>query len=165
MARLLRVSRSGYYRWAKQRAGLPGLRAARQMELDRRVREIFADSHDTYGAPRITAEVRARGGSVNVKTVAASMRRQGLEGISPRGFRPVTTIGTTPSHRIPDRVNRQWDTGELNRVWVSDVTYLRTGEGWLYLCVVRDGCSRRVLGWAMDSHQDTGLDRTGTDHG
>lgn len=94
---------------------------------------------------------------MNVKTVAASMRRQGLEGISPRMFTPVTTIPGTPTHRIPDRVKRAWDTGELNRVWISDITYLRTSEGWLYLCVVRDACSRRVLGWAMDSHQDADL--------
>ncbi len=85
------------------------------------------------------------------------MRRQGLEGICPRGFTPETTIPGTPTHAIPDRANRKWDTGELNAVWISDITYLRTGEGWLYLCVVRDGCSRRVLGWAMDSHQDADL--------
>ena len=85
------------------------------------------------------------------------MRRQGLEGVSPRRFTPVTTIPGVPAHRIPDRVNRRWDTGELNQVWISGITYLRTGEGWLYLCVVRDACSRRVLGWAMDSHQDADL--------
>ena len=92
------------------------------------------------------------------RTVAASMRRQGLGGISPYAFKPVTTIPGTPAHRFPDPMNRDWDTGELNRVWISEITYLRTGEGWwLYLCVVRDGCSRRMPGWAMDSRQDSDL--------
>ena len=104
-----------------------------------------------------TADLHEAGSPVNVKTVAASLRRQGLEGVSPRGFRPVTTIPGVATHSIPDRVQRVWDTGRLNTVWISDITYLRTGEGWLYLCVVRDGCSRRVLGWAMDTHQDTNL--------
>lgn len=99
----------------------------------------------------------AKGQPVNVKTVAASMRRQGLEGISPRAFRPVTTIAGVRSHRIGDLVERRWDTGVLNRVWVSDITYLPTGEGFLYLCVVIDGCSRRVVGWAMGSHQTADL--------
>ena len=125
--------------------------------LDERVRVFHAASDGVYRAPRITADFRDSGTPVNVKTVAASLRRQGLEGVSPRGFRPVTTIPGVATHSIPDRVQRVWDTGRLNTVWISDITYLRTGEGWLYLCVVRDGCSRRVLGWAMDTHQDTNL--------
>ncbi|QXT61750.1 IS3 family transposase [Tessaracoccus palaemonis] len=157
MARLLRVSRSGYYQWAQRRVAGPSSRARRQASLDERVRALHEASDQVYGAPRITADLHQEGTAVNVKTVASSLRRQGLEGISPRSFSPVTTIPGVPTHHIPDRVSREWDTGELNRVWVSDITYLRTGEGWLYLCVVRDGCSRRVLGWAMDSHQDSDL--------
>lgn len=157
MARLVRVSRQGYYRWARARTGRPGPQAVRREQIDEAVRASHAASDEVYGAPRITADLHDNGLVVNVKTVAASMRRQGLEGISPRMFTPVTTIAGTPTHQIPDRVKRRWDTGRLNRVWISDITYLRTGEGWLYLCVVRDGCSRRVLGWAMDSHQDADL--------
>ncbi len=157
MARLLEVSRSGYYRWAARQKSELGPRAVRQASLDQRVRQLHAASDGVYGAPRITADLHAEGRAVNVKTVAASMRRQGLEGISPRGLRPVTTIAGVWTHHIPDLVEQQWDTGELNRVWISDITYLRTREGWLFLCVVRDACSRRVLGWAMDSHQDSDL--------
>lgn len=69
----------------------------------------------------------------------------------------MTTIPGASIHRIPDRVEGQWDRGELNHVWISDITYLRTGEGWLYLCAIRDACSRRVIGWAMDSAQTTDL--------
>lgn len=157
MARLLRVSRQGYYRWAARRAGAPGPQAARRDQIDAAVRASHMASDQVYGAPRITADLHDDGLMVDVKTVAASMRRQGLEGISPRMWTPVTTLGGVATHRIADLVERQWDTGQLNRVWISDITYLRTGEGWLYLCVVRDGCSRRVLGWAMDSHQSTDL--------
>lgn len=157
MARLLQVSRSGYYRWVGQRNAEPSPQQTRRAVLDEQVRDLFDASDQVYGAPRITADLHAAGHRVNVKTVAASMRRQGLEGISPRMFTPVTTIPGVSTHQIPDRVGRRWDTGELNRVWISDITYLRTGEGWLYLCVVRDACSRRVLGWAMDSGQDADL--------
>ncbi|AGF73047.1 hypothetical protein A605_10235 [Corynebacterium halotolerans YIM 70093 = DSM 44683] len=108
-------------------------------------------------APRITIDLHAEDIFVNKKTVAKAMRRLGIEGISPRSWVPVTTIPGRPTHSIPDRVKRLFDTGELNRVWMSDITYLRTGEGWLYLCAVCDGCSRRVLGWAMDSTQTTDL--------
>lgn len=91
------------------------------------------------------------------KTVAKAMRRMGIEGISPRSWVPVTTIPGTSTHNIPDRVKRTWDTGTLNKVWISDTTYLRTREGWLYLCAIRDGHSRRVLGWAMGATHTTDL--------
>jgi len=154
MARLLNVSRSGCYAWRSRPAGP---RARRQEVLDAVVRDAHRASDGVYGAPRVRAELAASGIHVDVKTVAASMRRQGLEGVSPRTFRPVTTIPGIPTHAIPDLVGRRWDQGALNQVWISDITYLRTGEGWLYLAVVRDACSRRVLGWAMDRTQTTDL--------
>ena len=120
--------------------------------------QIWSDSDRVYGAPRITAELAERYGiALNRKTVAKRMRLMGIEGISPRAFVPVTTIQSKRKSTLPDLVRRMFDAGELNRVWMSDITYLRTGEGWLYLCVIRDGHSRRVLGWAMDSVQDTSL--------
>lgn len=81
----------------------------------------------------------------------------GIEGNSPRVFVPVTTIQAKRKSTLPDLVKRMFDTGELNRVWMSDITYLPTAEGWLYLCEVRDGHSRRVLGRARDSVQYTYL--------
>lgn len=157
MARLLGVSRSGYYRWRNARAAGPTASAVRREELDRRVRASHEDSKETYGSPRVHADLVDDGFCVDRKTVARSMRRQGLEGVSPRRFAPVTTIPGIPTHVIPDRVERRWDRGVLDAVWISDITYLLTGEGWLFLCVVRDAHSRRVLGWAMDSHQDADL--------
>ena len=94
---------------------------------------------------------------MNRKTVAKRMRMMGIEGISPRAFVPVTTIQSTRRSTLPDLVKRLFDQGQLNRVWMSDITYLRTSQGWLYLCVIRDGHSRRVLGWSMDSVQDSYL--------
>ncbi|WKS42477.1 IS3 family transposase [Corynebacterium propinquum] len=152
MARLLKVSRSGYYTWAhiqQQRLSGKDDRAAFYDDVDRKIHQIWKDSDEVYGAPRITAELGERYQiTLNRKTVAKRMRLVGIEGISPRAFVPVTTIQAKHKSSLPDLVKHMFDTGELNRVWMSDITYLRTGEGWLYLCAVRDGHSRRVLGWA-----------------
>lgn len=161
MARLLKVSRSGYYKWDDRQAQRVAGRDEREAflnDVDRKIYRIWKDSDKVYGSPRITAELAERFQiSINRKTVAKRMRLMGIEGISPRVFAPVTTIQSSHKSTLPDHVNRLFDTGELNRVWISDITYLRTGEGWLYLCAVRDGHSRRVLGWAIDSVQDTHL--------
>jgi transposase InsO family protein len=157
MARLLGVSRSGFYAWRRRRQSESSARAVERAELDVKVRKAHTESYGTYGAPRIHADLSRNGTGVDRKTVAASMRRQGLEGISPRRFRPVAPIGEERVHSIPDLVARKWDTGALDAVWISDITYLRTGEGWVYLCAVRDACSRRVIGWAMDSIQTSSL--------
>jgi putative transposase len=157
MARLLRVSRSGFYAWRRRSRSESSARTGKRAELDVKVRNAHTKSYGTYGAPRIHAELARNGTGVDRKTVAASLRRPSLEGISSRRFRPVAPIGEAPVHSIPDLVARKWDTGALDAVWISDITYLRTGEGWLYLCAVRDACSRRVLGWAMDSTQTASL--------
>lgn len=146
MARLLGVTRQGYYAWCKHRESGPGSRARRREVVDQAVREAFHASDDVYGAPRITRELAAKGVVVDRKTVAASMRRQDLEGISPSMFTPVTTIQDPAATGFADHAQRQWDQGRLDAVWTSDITYLRTGEGWLYLAAVCDGRSRRVLG-------------------
>jgi putative transposase len=89
--------------------------------------------------------------------VAASLRRQRLAGISPRRFTPVTTVIDRAAAVPEDLAGRRFDTGAINRVWTSDITYLRTGQGWLYLCAVRDGHSRRVIGWGIDEQMSTDL--------
>lgn len=157
MAKLLGVSRSGFYAWRKRIQSEASARAVERAALDEKVRKAHTKSYGTYGAPRVHAELARNGTGVDRKTVAGSLRRQGLEGISPRRFRPVTPIGDTRVHSIPDLVARKWDTGVLDAVWISDITYLRTDEGWVYLCAVRDACSRRVIGWAMDSAQTSSL--------
>ncbi|GAA3669942.1 transposase InsO family protein [Yimella lutea] len=157
MVDLLGVSRSGYYAWVARQAdaarGELDPQAARRADLLVKIKVAHDASDGVNGAPRITADLRATGEIVSVKTVAKIMRHSDLRGISPRPWRPVTTItdeGVAPSpHAIPDLVCRRFDRGALNQVWTSDITYLATGEGWLYLCAVRDGCSRRVIGYAF----------------
>lgn len=157
MCELLEVSRSGYYKWRKSVDRGPTPAQQRRAELDAKVAEFHAASDGVYGAPRILADLRADGEKVSRKTVAASLRRQGLAGISPRRFVPATTLIDLGAPVPKDLVGRRFDTGRLNRVWTSDITYLGTGEGWLYLCAVRDGCSRRVIGWAIDEYLHTDL--------
>ncbi len=157
MCELLEVSRSGFYKWRTSRDSGPTPTARRRAELDVKVAEFHAASDGVYGAPRILADLRADGERVARKTVAASLRRQGLAGICPRRFTPATTVVDLDAAVPKDLVRRRFDTGVLNRVWTSDITYLGTAEGWLYLCAVRDGCSRRVIGWALDEYLHTDL--------
>lgn len=160
MARLLEVSRSGFYDWARREAAGPSPAQRRRSELTAKIIDFHEESDGTYGSPRILADLREAGDQVSAKTVAKLMRAAGIAGISPRGFVPVTTQAGPDPQPIPDLVRRRFDHGQLNRVWTSDITYLATGQGWLYLCAVRDGCSRRVLGWAVEDHLRTDLVQT-----
>jgi len=157
MCELLEVSRSGFYKWRRSRRVGPTPAQQRRADLDTKVAAFHRASDGVYGAPRILADLRDDGERVSRKTVAASLRRQGLAGISPRRFTPATTVVDLDAAVPNDLVGRRFDTGAPDRVWTSDITYLRTGQGWLYLCAVRDGCSRRVIGWAIDEYLHTDL--------
>ena len=135
MCGLLEVSRSGFYKWRKSRHGAPSPSRQRRAELDAKVADFHQASDGVYGAPRILADLRAAGQRVSRKSVAASLRRQGLAGICPRRFAPATTVVDLDAPAPKDLVRRRFDTGVLDRVWTSDITYLRTGEGWLYLLI------------------------------
>ena len=142
MCELLEVSRSGFYKWRKSRDGGPSPSQRRRAELDAKVAGSSITASDgVYGAPRILADLRDAGERVSRKTVAASLRRQGLAGISPRRFAPATTVVDLDAPVPKDLVRRRFDTGELDRVWTSDITYLRTGRG---LAVLVRG-ARRLL--------------------
>ena len=121
MCELLEVSRSGFYAWRKSRDGGPSPAARRRAALDAKVAKFHAASDGVYGAPRILADLRAEGERVSRKTVAASLRRQGLAGICPRRFAPVTTVIDLDAAVPNDLVGRRFDTGVLNRVWTSDI--------------------------------------------
>ena len=155
MSELLGVSRSGYYAWASRQDTEPGPRAARRADLIVKIKVAHDASDGVNGAPRILADLREAGEVVSRKTVAKLMREAEIRGISPRPWTPVTTIVDAVPHAIPDLVERRFDQGVLNVVWTSDITYLATDEGWLYLCAVRDGCSRRVLGYAFSASLHT----------
>ncbi|WP_162563842.1 IS3 family transposase, partial [Mycolicibacterium mucogenicum] len=126
MTGLLEVSRSGFYKWRTARAAGPTPAQQRREAIDVKVKGFHDASDQVYGAPRILADLREDGEVISRKTVAASMRRQRLAGISPRKFTPVTTVVDLDAHRPNDLVNRRFDRGELDKVWTSDITYLPT---------------------------------------
>jgi putative transposase len=153
MARLLGVSRSGFYAWLTR---TPSPRALRAGRIEAKIAWFHGESDEVSGAPRIRADLREDGEVISRKTVAKTMRRLGLRGICPRRWRTTTIIDHGDAYP-PDAANRAWDIGQLNRIWVGDITYLRTWEGWLYLATVIDAHSRRVIGWAIDEHMRADL--------
>jgi putative transposase len=153
MCRVLAVSASGYYAWLKRP---PSARARAEVELTARIRAIHQYSRQTYGAPRIHQELRATEIRVGCKRVARLMKAAGLCGASRRQWM-VTTIRDPHARPAPDLVNRNFVAPAPNCVWVADITYIPTWEGFLYLAVVLDTFSRRVVGWAMATHIRTEL--------
>jgi putative transposase len=153
MARLLEVSRSGFYSWVGR---TPSKRAVRTERIEQKVAWFHGDSDEVSGAPKILADLRDDGETISRKTVAKVMRRLGLKGICPKRWRTTTIINHADAYPV-DAVKREWDTGELNQVWVGDITYLRTWEGCLYLATVIDAHSGRVIGWAIDEHMRADL--------
>jgi putative transposase len=153
MARLLEVSRSGFYAWSKRG---PSKRAVRAEMIEAKIAWFHGESDEVSGAPRILADLREDGEVISRKTVAKAMRKLGLRGICPRRWRTTTQRDGGDTYPV-DVTKRRWDTGVLNAVWVGDISYLRTWEGWLYLATVIDAHSRRVIGWAIADHMRTDL--------
>ena len=148
MCRVLGVSPAGYHAWLRRR---PSPRAEGDVALLKRIRTIHTASSGTYGAPRVHAELRAEGRRVGRKRVARLMRAAGLAGVSRRkGVR--TTQRRAGARPAPDLVERNFVAEQPNRLWVADITYVPTWAGFLYLAVVLDAFSRRVVGWAMAAH-------------
>ncbi len=153
MCRVLEVSTSGYYAWLKRE---PSQRQRSDQTLLATIKQIHTDSGETYGAPRIHAELRAQGNYVGRKRVARLMRQAGLQGVS-RRRRPRTTTPSMRDEERPDLVERDFRADAPDQLWVADITYVPTAGGFLYLSVVLDAFSRRIVGWAMAHHLRTEL--------
>jgi transposase InsO family protein len=152
LCRVVGVARSAFYGWLHHR---PSAHAQRDAALTEQIHAIHAGSHGTYGSPRIHAVLKRRGERVSRKRVARLMRTADRRGCAPRRFR-VTTVAdpTVPS---ADLVRRQFTAAAPDQCWFGDITYVRTWEGWLYLAVLVDAFSRKVVGWALANHLRTEL--------
>jgi len=149
MCKLLGVSRAGYYEWAGR---APSDRALSDAWLIEKIRAIHAANREVYGAPRVHAELRLRFGvRVGRKRVERLMREAGLSGLVARK-RGRTTLRVPGVRVADDLVGRQFRPGAPDTLWIADLTYLRTWEGWLYLAAVQDAYSRRIVGWSMADH-------------
>jgi putative transposase len=147
--RLLEVSRSGYYEWERR---APSDRALTDAWLTEKIRQIHADHREVYGSPRIHADLRlAHGVRVGRKRVERLMRAAGISGLQLRK-RGRTTVSVPGVRVADDLVEREFSPDAPNVLWIADVTYLRTWEGWLYLAAVQDAYSRRIVGWSMADH-------------
>jgi putative transposase len=154
MCTALEVSRSGYYAWLRRPASK---RSGEQEKLKESIHAVHRKTGGTYGSPRVTQELKSEGLSVGRHRVARLMREQGLHGLPRRRCFRVTTT-TDPSLAVaPNLLARCFQTDQLDRTWASDLTYLWTEEGWLYLAAILDLCSRRIVGWSLGEDLGTEL--------
>ena len=153
MCRQLEVSRTGYCQWRERK---PSHRSVANAALDAQVAAIHQSSDRSYGRPRIVRNLRDCGVPVSHERVRNSLKRQGLHPVYRRPFR----VTTDSDHNKPVAANvlaRRFDGWQINQAWVGDITYVQTGEGWLYLACVMDLASRRIVGWSMSDRLKTEL--------
>jgi len=154
MCQVLGVSPAGYYAWFDRE---PSATDKRREELAGEIRTAHADVKRRYGSPRMHAELTARGLPCSVNTVAKIMKELGIQAISHRKFRVCTTDSNHDFPIAANVVDRDFTASKPNEVWLTDMTYIPTGEGWLYLAAVEDMYSRRVVGWSMDVTMESRL--------
>jgi len=156
LCRELEVSPSGYYDWS-QRQTSPGPRALENQILATRITELHQQSRQTYGSPRIVMELRKSGARHGRNRVARLMKQQGLCGRQKARYR----VQTTDSHHnqpiAPNRLAEAPKATAPNQIWVADMTYIQTGQNWLFVAAIMDLYSRKIVGWAMGEHIDTAL--------
>jgi putative transposase len=154
MCRLLKVSRSGFYAWLDRPMSA---RARADLALTAKIEAIHRRSKGVYGSPMIHAELADEYGTrIGRKRVARLMRRAGLRGATQHRY-VVTTLTDTAAERAIDLVDRRFHSAQPDRLWVADITYIPTWAGFLYLAIVLDVYSRRIVGWAMETHLRTDL--------
>lgn len=155
MCRVLDVARAGYYAWLREPLSN---RAKEDARLLRLIRTSYKASHGVYGARRIFLDLRETGETCSKHRVERIMRQNGIKAL--HGYRTRHQSASKPSATMPDLVKRNFDVIRPNKVWVTDITYVRTWESWLYLAVVMDLFSRKIIGWAVAStlHRELVLD-------
>jgi putative transposase len=154
MARVLGVSESGYHAW---RGRAPSARAVEDKRLLKKVRTVHATSRETYGSPRIHAELSATGSRHGRKRIARLMRAAALTGASRRRKGVTTTRRDKDARPAPDLVDRDFTAVGPDKLWVADITFVPTANGFMYLAVVLDAWSRKIVGWSMANHLRTEL--------
>jgi putative transposase len=147
MCQVLGVSRSGYYSWLKRK---PSKRALEEEKLMEQIRAIHKKSKGTYGSPRISEELKKNYVHVSRRRVARLMKKANIHSKTKKQFKS-TTDSKHQFPVAPNLLNRQFKVDEMGKVWVSDITYIRTLEGWLYLTVIIDLCDRKVIGWSISN--------------
>jgi transposase InsO family protein len=153
LCRVLRVSRSGFYAWIRRK---PSSRDLKDEQLRPKIVEAFKKGRGTYGSPRVKNDLVEQGYVIGRRRVARLMRDLGLQGVCPRKFK--VTTDSNHSNRIePNVLDRDFAAEKPNEKWVTDITYIWTGEGWLYLAAVMDLYSRRIVGWSTADHMETSL--------
>lgn len=149
MCRVLQVSRSGFYAWRRRP---PSAQAQRREQLTEQIQAVHAESRAIYGSPRVHAELRAQDVKCCENTVAKLMRRHSIRSKMRRRFVVRTTDSRHQHPLAANTLNQQFQQERPNQAWAADITYIATGEGWLYLAVVLDLCSRKIVGWAAADH-------------
>jgi len=151
MCQVLKVSKSGYYKWLKQQSSCSSERVEYRLEIRQKIAKSFHESFGTYGSPRVHDDLIQWGYTVSQKTVARMMNEMGLKATQKEKF-VVTTDSNHDLKTYPNQLNRQFKVAEPNRVWVADITYIWTLEGWVYLSSVMDLFSRKIVGWSLAAH-------------
>ena len=154
MCRVLDLSPSGYYAWLDRE---PSARAKRDEELTERIEAVWSENRRVYGRPRIYADLKEAGERVGEKRVGRLMKQAGIVGVSRRRRGMKTTQRNEDARPAPDLVERNFSADGPDQLWVADITYIPTWAGFLYLAVVVDAWSRRVVGWSMATHLRTEL--------
>lgn len=151
MCQVLKVSTSGYYKWLKLQSNPPSEKEKYRIEIQQKISKSFHESYGTYGSPRVHDDLIEWGYTISLKTVARMMKEMGLKATLPEKF-VVTTDSNHDLNIYPNILNRQFSVEEPNQAWVTDITYIWTLEGWLYLASVMDLFSRKIVGYSLASH-------------
>lgn len=152
MCKVLQVSRSGYYEWTHRK---PSKRSLETQLIKDEVRLIYSWSKKRYGSPKITEELKAKGIKVSRPRVARIMQSEGIKSIVNRKYRVRTTESNHSLPIAPNILNRKFEVEEPGKVWVSDITYVPTGQNWLYLTVIMDLYDRKIIGWSISNTMTT----------